>query len=209
MLIVGAGGFAKELLNILIQNGQRTIALFDNVNHDINLDYHGYKILQTELEVKQWFQDSGSIDFCLGIGGPKARMGLSNLISGWGGILTSVVSKHSDIGSIDNYFQNGVNICSGVVITSNVKLGIGCLLNLKVTISHDCIIGDYVEISPGASIAGHCMIGSGAVIGTNATIIPNIKVGENSVIAAGAVVTKDVPSNVMVAGVPAIVKRVY
>ena len=45
-------------------------------------------------------------------------------------------------------------------------------------------------------------------IGANATILPGVTIGENSVVAAGAVVTKDVPTNTVVAGVPAKVIKI-
>jgi acetyltransferase-like isoleucine patch superfamily enzyme len=44
-------------------------------------------------------------------------------------------------------------------------------------------------------------------IGANATILPGVTIGENSIVAAGAVVTKDVPANTIVAGVPAKIVR--
>ncbi|GAB0173093.1 hypothetical protein NHP164001_11090 [Helicobacter trogontum] len=51
-------------------------------------------------------------------------------------------------------------------------------------------------------------IGNRVWIGINATICPGVTIGENSIIAAGAVVTKDVPSNVIVGGNPAkIIKK--
>ncbi|WP_289305608.1 MULTISPECIES: hypothetical protein [Bacillus cereus group] len=45
-------------------------------------------------------------------------------------------------------------------------------------------------------------------MGSSATILPNVTIGNNSVIAAGAVVTKDVPADTVVAGVPAKVVKV-
>jgi len=50
-------------------------------------------------------------------------------------------------------------------------------------------------------------IESGVSIGSSATILAGIKIGENSIVGAGAVVTKDVPSNVIVVGNPARVLR--
>ena len=44
-------------------------------------------------------------------------------------------------------------------------------------------------------------------VGARSVILPGVKIGNNVVIAAGSVVTKDVPENVMVAGVPAVVKK--
>ena len=55
----------------------------------------------------------------------------------------------------------------------------------------------------GASIAGQVKIGSFSTIGTNATILPNIVIGENVYVGAGAVVTKNLKSNIVVVGVPA------
>jgi acetyltransferase-like isoleucine patch superfamily enzyme len=74
-------------------------------------------------------------------------------------------------------------------------------------VTHDCVIGDYVEISPGAVILGRCQIGSFSRIGSNATILPDVKIGSNVTIGAGAVVTKDVPDNLVAYGNPARIIR--
>ena len=121
--------------------------------------------------------------------------------------MKSVYSPNVDIGPINNNIGDGTILCSGVIITSNVTIGMASLLNLNVTVGHDCKIGNFVELSPGVSVAGNCIIEDGVFVGTNATIIPKIRVGRNSIIAAGSVVTEDVPPNVMVAGVPAVIKK--
>ena len=81
------------------------------------------------------------------------------------------------------------------------------MVNLSCTIGHDTTIGEFVEICPNVSISGRCTIGNLVFIGTGATILPDITIGNNSVVAAGSVVTKDVPDNVLVAGIPAIIKK--
>ena len=65
----------------------------------------------------------------------------------------------------------------------------------------DCIIGTRYDY--GNLTYGDIMLEDNVWIGSNAIILENVKIGANSVIAAGAVVTKDVPKNVIVAGVPA------
>ena len=69
------------------------------------------------------------------------------------------------------------------------------------------VLEDFVELAPGAKIGGHCKIGSYTFVGMNAIILPKVKIGKNVVVASGAVVTKDVLDNCMVAGVPAVIKN--
>ena len=70
-------------------------------------------------------------------------------------------------------------------------------------ITHDCEIGDFVQISPRATLLGRCKVGSFSQIGSNATILPDIKIGTNVIVGAGAVVTKDLPDNCVALGIPA------
>ena len=73
--------------------------------------------------------------------------------------------------------------------------------------SHDCVVGDFVNINPGATVCGTVTIGEGAFIGTGAVVKERINIGEWSVIGAGAAVVDDIPPYVVAAGVPARVIR--
>jgi len=74
-------------------------------------------------------------------------------------------------------------------------------------ITHDVTIGEFCEISPGATLLGRCKIGKFVKIGAGAIIFPDVEIGGYSVIASGAVVRNNVPENTMVAGVPAEIKK--
>lgn len=208
MIIIGAKGFAKEVLEIFHQKNElNKIAFYDNVSMDVpNKLYNTFPVLKNEKEVVDHFENYGN-GFVLGVGNPFIRYQLCDKFILLGGNLTSVISPFARIGHYNNVIGEGVNIMTGVIITNDVYIGKCTLINLNVTIGHDVVIDKYVEISPGVNISGNCRIGSFTNIGTNSIILPKVKIGSNVIVAAGSVVTKDIPDNQMVAGVPAIFKK--
>lgn len=102
----------------------------------------------------------------------------------------------------------GSIICAGNIVTTQVIIGKHVIINLDCTIGHDVVIEDYCTISPGVHISGRVHVKQQTFIGTGAAIIERLNIGKNSIIGAGAVVTHDVPDNVVAAGVPAkVIKR--
>jgi len=97
----------------------------------------------------------------------------------------------------------GTCLAPGVIVTAKAKIGSHCILNVKSSVSHDCVLGDFVNVNPGAIVCGWSTIGEGAYIGAGAVIKDKIKIGAWSVIGAGAVVIRDIPPNVTAVGVPA------
>ena len=88
----------------------------------------------------------------------------------------------------------------------------------KITIGNDCLIASHVSINSVTHNTAALLyretiiekpinIGNNVWIGSHAIILPGITIGDNAVIGAGAVVTKDVPANVVVVGVPAKIIR--
>lgn len=89
----------------------------------------------------------------------------------------------------------------GIEIGDNSLIGHQCVL---ATLNHD-----PVPEKRAGMIAKRIVIGKNVWIGSHATILPGVHIGDGAIVAAGAVVTKDVPSRAVVAGVPAkIVKTI-
>jgi len=204
MLIVGAKGFAKELLEVFAQlNELDHLVFYDDVSTELpDRLYDRFLILKHPEAAQEHFKKTGNNSFALGLSNPSLRMKMSEKFTQLGGRLASVVSPTAHVGHFDVEIGVGTTILTGVIIENGVKIGKGCLINLKSSIAHDTQVGDFAEFAPGASVNGGCVIGSYSQVGSNACLLPKITLGENCVVGAGSVVTTNLPANSVAVGVP-------
>jgi len=209
MVIIGAMGHAKEIVDILDkQNKLSDLYFFDNVTPSLPEKlFDKFPIIRTEIEAKAILNKNPL--YILGVGDCKIRYKLAMKMDELGGNLCTVIADSAIIGNFNVVLNEGLNIMNGVFISNDVKIGKGTLLNAGCMIHHDVSIGNFCEISPGAIITGRVTIGDFTTIGAGAVIIPKVKIGSNVVVGAGAVVVKDIEEdNVLVVGVPArIIKK--
>ncbi len=116
----------------------------------------------------------------------------------------------------DASFGEGCSVGALAHVGQRVVMGDGCKIQGTAYIADDCVLGDRVFVGPSAVILNDkyppsndrmkwqpVHIGNDAVIGGNATVVPGNNVGEGAVLAAGAVLTKHLPSNEVWGGNPA------
>lgn len=203
MIILGAGGFATELLENFVSDGERNLVFYDDINPDSPaFIFEEFPVLDSLEKAKNYFQKTDK-RFVLGLGVPMLRFKLCSKFSQIGGQLTSSISSKAIIGSFEVNLGEGCTILANAIISNSVKLGKGCLVYYNVTITHDCKVEDFVELSPGTTLLGNSEIGAFTSIGANATVLPGIKIGKNVTVGAGAVVHRNIPDNCVVVGVPA------
>ena len=83
-----------------------------------------------------------------------------------------------------------------------------CIFNQNVTVAHDCVVGNFVHVAPGANVSGNvhlqdgCWIGAGAVVNQGKSD-NKLRIGDNTIVGSGSVVVADCDSNAVYVGVPA------
>lgn len=204
MLIVGAKGFAKEVLEVCKQiDSLENLVFYDDVNEDLSEKlYSEYPILKSIDAAKLYFLNTCK-DFTIGIGDPKLREMLYDKFTSLGGNFKSTISTTAFIGSYNNIIEEGCNIMQKVVITNDIQIRKGTIINQLSSVGHDVIIDEFCEICPNVSISGNVTIGKRTFIGTGAILLPKVKIGKNVIVGAGAVVSKDLPDNCVAVGIPA------
>ena len=193
MILYGASGHAKVIIDILKKMNIKIIAIVDDYKKNSILDYK----VTTPNKIN--FDDLKA-NLIFAIGNNKVREELAskykNTTFGLAIHPKSIIDKTSTI-------NTGTVIMANAIINSSVTIGKHCIINTNSVIEHDCVINNYTHVSPSATLCGNVTVGEGTHIGAGAIIIPNIKIGKWCTIGAGSVVIKDIPDHTTVVGNPA------
>jgi UDP-perosamine 4-acetyltransferase len=103
--------------------------------------------------------------------------------------------------------KEGSIVLVACTIDMNAQVGENVLLSSRCFASHHVKIGAHTFCGPAVNLAGNTEVGECCFLGINTTSIDGIRIGMNVQTAAGSVLTKDVPDDVLVGGVPATVKK--
>lgn len=137
----------------------------------------------------------------LGVYQPSHKIKIVETLNPNINMLMNIIHDNLDI-SYMSKLGLGLLINSKVSIAAHTTIGNFVSINRHVSIGHHTTIGDYCSINPGTNIAGNVMIDEGTTIGMGVNILDGIKIGKNSIIGAGSIVTKNIPDNVIAYGSP-------
>jgi sugar O-acyltransferase (sialic acid O-acetyltransferase NeuD family) len=202
LLIVGAGGCGREVLQIVKEINSTSPrwqikGFLDDTMKSLNGLAGNIDIVGTIVD---WEPSENEVFVCA-IFDPTGRQNVVGSLKRRGAQFVNVVHPTSFIPDFC-YVGEGAIIYPPVRLSVNMKIGKFAIL-LDSSIGHDVIIGDYFSVAPKCSVGGGTVIGNNVFLGSNSAIIPGTKIGDHAKIGAGSVVIRNVKSNTSVFGNPA------
>lgn len=193
MYLYGAGGHAKVIADILLSQG---IALEGCVDDNVSM--------RSFLGVRVVHSSAGLSPLILAVGDNRTRRDIAVRLSG---VVFGRAVHPSAVLSPSALVGEGTVVMPFVTINASAQVGCHCIVNTAAVVEHDCVLEDFVHLSPHATLCGNVHVGEGAWIGAGATVIPGVRIGAWSVIGAGTTVVTDIPDGVVAVGSPACVIR--
>lgn len=205
ILIVGAGGFGREVLHWARDawpNHHSLLAGFLSADPD-RLQGHacGLDIVASPDDYRPLEGDR--LLFAIGI--PDCRRAVVESLLARGAEFltlvhpTAIVCPSAGIGS-------GSIVCPYAIVSDAARMGRFTLLNWHATVAHDAEVGDFAVLSPFAAVGGNARVGADCFLGTHASLAPARSLGADSRVSANSAVSADAPPRSIAFGVPATIR---
>jgi UDP-N-acetylbacillosamine N-acetyltransferase len=202
VIVWGAGGHAKVVIDILLRTGFTLAGLIDDLEPTRRKVRLGDTMVIGDARELTRIYAAGIRQAIVAFGDNTRRMKAVADLESLGFELVRAIHPSATIG-MESTVGAGSMIAAGVVLNPSTVVGKSVIVNTCASIDHDSLIRDGAHVGPGATIAGHVEIGERAWIGIGATVIDRKRIGADAIIGAGSVVVDDVPKGVVVMGVPA------
>ena len=196
IVIIGAGGHAKVLLDALLLCEKRVVALVEKNSSDVR-SLWGVPVIEEEVFFSRYKPEE--IFLVNGIGSVKSlelRQKIYDEFKERGFKFTSVVHPDAAI-SPRCELAGDVQIMAGAVVQAGCQIGSNTIINTRAAIDHDCKIGRHVHVAPGVILSGNVKVGEKTHIGVGSVVIQGTHIGKRVLIAAGAVVLKNIEDKII------------
>lgn len=191
--IIGNGGFGREIFHAMSKKQQKNTVFF------VDDKYYNKNSFNT-LPLSKF--DKNKYEIIIAIADSKVRKKIVDKLPEDTKFFT-FIDPSAQIHDNNIEIGEGGIICAGTIITTNVKIGKHCHLNLITTIGHDCIIGDYFTTAPGVQISGNEVIGNFVYFGTRSCMKQKLTICDNVTIGMNAGVVKNITEPGTYVGTPA------
>jgi sugar O-acyltransferase (sialic acid O-acetyltransferase NeuD family) len=201
LIIVGAGGFGREIRELLphsFPEGSIRVKGFLSSNPR---DFDNYEVAEPILGDPDRYTPAESDWFLLAIGDVDHRKRITLSLKSRGAKFASLIHRTAVVAGSARLGEGCVLYPYSVVMNA-AQLDDFVLLNLHASAGHDTRIGRFCNLSPYATMNGFSELEEGVFMGTHSSVLPGCRVGSSSKISAGSVVAHNVGPQTLVFGVP-------
>jgi sugar O-acyltransferase (sialic acid O-acetyltransferase NeuD family) len=201
LVIVGAGGFARETASAARAAGWRVLGFADDDPALHGTFRSGLPILGDIDGVAG--KTDAAVVVC--VGNPRNYTARQRIVERLGlpaGRYATVVHPSAEVGD-GSVIGPGTVLLAGAVLTADVTVGAHVAVMPHAVLTHDDVVADQVTIATGVRLGGSATVETGAYLGAGALIREGVTVGAWSLVGMGSVVLRDVPAGEVWAGTPA------
>ena len=199
LVIYGGGGHGKSLIDLL-----RALGNFDLVGVIDDGLVIGTVVMDLPIlgggEVLGALAERGlrlAANAVGGVGDIKSRIRVFKRILELGFTCPTLVHPRATV-EPSSQLADGVQVFPNAYVGSEAEVGFGTIINTSAVVSHDCRLDAYVNVSPGALLAGGVHVGTRALIGMGVTVNLGVRIGDGARVGNGATVKTDIPDGGLV-----------
>ncbi|MBM7712987.1 acetyltransferase [Enterococcus xiangfangensis] len=201
IIIVGAGGFAKEIAFLLARLPEHELVGFVDDNYDsISKKVYGKPVIGP-VEILERYQKR--IGVVIGIAKPAIKKRIYQQLSSNPNLVYPNLIDSNVLLGYQVTFGVGNVVMANSTFTADIQFGDFNMINIGSTIGHDTAMGDFNTLYPTINVSGNVRIGNENEIGVGTKIIQGIRIGDQNIIGAGTVLIRDADNRGKYVGVPA------
>ncbi len=200
IILIGYSGHSYVVADTIESSGGAILGYCDDKENEENPNTFKYFGSEKDLKVLPLLRQHYNF---ISIGNNSIREKIFRYLEANG------ISKYAKAIHPSSFISKSVKLDNLVLVAPNAtinafaEIGIGVICNTSSIIEHECKIGDFAHIAPGATLAGNVTIGERSFIGANSVVKEGVTIGKDVIVGAGSVVVKDIPNGQTVVGNPA------
>jgi sugar O-acyltransferase (sialic acid O-acetyltransferase NeuD family) len=208
IVVAGASGLGKGVIDIIEQRGEYTIAGLIDERRSIGEQFFGYPVLGRDEDLPSLVAAHSIDAVAIAIGDNWTRSKVFERLKSLAPNVEFPPSIHPLA-----YLARGATVGGGAIVGPTAVLGTDTRAGDFAGVSHnsstgeDAWIGDFASLGPNAVMAGSTRLGAFSALGLGASVVQAVSIGEHTVIGASAAVVRDIGDHVVAVGVPARVIR--
>ena len=204
LVILGAGGFAAEVIEAAEIAGWVVTGLYDDAPDALGRKILGHTCLGTLVD----FTRASKTSFVFAIGNNEVRQKVAAEMELHGHEPTTVIHP-SAVVSRSAIVMPGAFVGATAFVGPQARIGRHVIVNVGSSIGHDAFVGDFSQLCPGARVSGLSVLEVGAFMGSNAVLGPGGRMEQWSKLGSSSFAPRLVPAHSLAVGVPARVVSAY